>query len=252
MKAGRILWGLIIGVAVSGIAGYLVGHSTVSSNVNGRELPVCSVKTDEPKVALTFDVAWNANDIGELLDILEQEGVKATFFVTGEWAKKNPEALRRIAESGHDLGNHSENHRNMAQISYEEKKKELLDTHETVRGLTGVEMRLFRAPYGSYNDEVILTADELGYYTVEWNIDTLDWKDYGKKNILKTVLEHKELGSGAIIRAHAGTKYMASALGEMIRGLREKGLEPVPVSELIYWQDYHMDVTGRQIPDEKK
>lgn len=252
MKAGSILWGLIIGVAVSGIAGYLAGHSTVSSNVNGRELPVCSIRTDEPKVALTFDVAWNASDIGELLDILEAEGVKATFFVTGEWAENNPEMLKRIAEDGHDLGNHSENHRNMTQMTCEEKKKEILDAHETVRQSTGVEMRLFRTPYGSYDDEVILTADELGYYTVEWNIDTLDWKDYGEKSILETVLEHEELGNGAIIRAHAGTKYMALALGPLIRGLREKGLEPAPVSELIYWQDYHMDVAGRQIPDGEK
>lgn len=251
MKAGRIVWWVIIGMTVSGMAGYLAEHATVSSNVNGRELPICSVKTDKPEVALTFDVAWNGEDVEEILEILEEEEVKATFFVTGEWAKKHPDILKRMAASGHDLGNHSMNHRNMTQMSYDEKKKEILDTHEIVRKMAGVEMQLFRTPYGSYDDEVIKTADELGYRTIEWNIDTMDWKDYGANDIVKTVLEHKDLGNGAIIRAHGGTKYMAAALKPLIEGIWEKGLELVPVSELIYRQDYHMDVTGRQIPDEK-
>lgn len=252
MKAGRILWLVIIGVTVSGLAGYLAKHSTVSSNVNGRELPVCSVETDEPEVALTFDVAWNAGDMDEILDVLEKEEAKAAFFVTGEWAEKHPDMLKRIAASGHDIGNHSMDHRNMTQMSYEEKRKEILDTHEIVKRITGVEMKLFRTPYGSYDDEVIRTAGELGYYTIEWNIDTMDWKDYGKKNILETVLGHENLGNGSIIRAHAGTEYMAEVLKPLIEGVRGKGLNLVPVSELIYRQDYHMDVTGRQIPDEKK
>lgn len=251
MKAGRIAWVLLMAVAVSGAAGYLAKYSTVSSNVNGRELPICSVETEDAKIALTFDVAWENGDLPEILDVLEEEGVKVSFFVTGEWAEQNPELLKKIRDLGHDLGNHSQDHKSMTQLTYEEKKEEIAEAHERVKEIAGVEMNLFRTPYGNYDDEVILTAEELGYYTIEWNIDTMDWKDYGKKNILNTVMGNEELGNGAIIRAHAGTKYMAEALKPLIQRLKEAGYELVPVSKLIYRTDYHMDVRGRQIKDEK-
>ena len=247
MKAGRITWVLLMAVTVSGAAGYLAEYSTVSSNVNGRELPICSVETEDAKVALTFDVAWENGDLPEILDVLEEEGVKVSFFVTGEWAEQNPELLKKIRDLGHDLGNHSQDHKSMTQLTYEEKREEISEAHERVKEIAGVEMNLFRTPYGNYDDEVILTAEEQGYYTIEWNIDTMDWKDYGKKNILNTVMGNEELGNGAIIRAHAGTKYMAEALKPLIQRLKEAGYELVPVSKLIYRTDYHMDVRGRVV-----
>ena len=117
MKAGKIAWVLLMAVAVSGAAGYLAEYSTVSSNVNGRELPICSVETEDAKVALTFDVAWENGDLPEILDVLEEEGVKVSFFVTGEWAEQNPELLKKIRDLGHDLGNHSQDHKSMTQLT---------------------------------------------------------------------------------------------------------------------------------------
>lgn len=234
------------------ILGLTLGVSkvvTVSNTVNGRELPIYSVETDEKKVALSFDAAWGNEDTRQILDTLAKYNVKVTFFMTGGWVEDFPEDVKKIQAAGHDLGNHSENHKNMSQLSVEECKQELGMVHDKVKNLTGVEMQLFRPPYGDYDDKVIRTAKECGYYTIQWDVDSLDWKDYGVDSIVDTVINHKNLGNGSIILCHNGAKYTKDALEDMIKGLKEKGYEIVPVSELIYKEDYHMDVTGRQIKD---
>lgn len=226
---------------------YVTDLASVSSNVNGRELPIYSVETDEKKVALSFDAAWGNDDTKKILDILKKHDIHVTFFMTGGWVEDFPEDVKAIHEAGHDLGNHSENHKNMSQLSNEEKTSELMSVHEKVKQLTGVDMCLFRPPYGDYDDAVILNATENGYYTIQWDVDSLDWKDYGTENIINTVINHKNLQNGSIILCHNGAKYTAKALDAMITGLQDKGYEIVPVSELIHKNDFHMDVTGRQI-----
>lgn len=246
-KYGVIIAALIM--ALTGSYNYLTDLISVSSNVNGRELPIYSVETDEKKIALSFDAAWGNEDTVQILDILKKHNVKVTFFMTGGWVENFPDDVKAIREAGHDLGNHSENHKNMSQLSDEEKTKELMEVHNKVKELTGIEMELFRPPYGDYDDEVILNAKKNGYYTIQWSVDSLDWKDYGCESIIDTVVNHKELKNGAIILCHNGAKYTAKALDEMITKLKEKGYEFVPISELIYKDNYHMDVTGRQIKD---
>ena len=139
----------------------------------------------------------------------------------------------------------------MSQLSKEEQKEELMKVHEEVKELTGVEMELFRPPYGDYDDQVILTAKECGYYPIQWDVDSLDWKNYGTDSVIQTILEHKNLQNGSIILCHNGAKYTADALESVIRGLKEKGYEIVQISELIYRENYHMDPAGRQISDER-
>ena len=240
---------LTLMIALGGSYKYIAGYVSVSSNVNGRELPVYCVDTDEKKVALSFDAAWGNEDTRQILDILKKHDVNVTFFMTGGWVESYPEDVKAICEAGHDLGNHSENHKNMSQLSDEEKTKELMSVHEKVKELTGVDMKLFRPPYGDYDDRVVLNAKENGYFTIQWDVDSLDWKDYGVDSILDTVLNHKALQNGSIILCHNGAKYTAEALDALITGLKDKGYEIVPISKLIYTKDYHMDVTGRQIQD---
>jgi polysaccharide deacetylase family sporulation protein PdaB len=240
---------LAIAIALAGSYKYIGGYVTVSSNVNGRELPIYCVQTEEKKVALSFDAAWGNEDTKEILNILKKHDIHVTFFMTGGWVEKYLDDVKAIHEAGHDLGNHSENHKNMSQLSEEEKTSELMTVHNKVKELTGVEMNLFRPPYGDYDDAVILNATKNGYYTIQWDVDSLDWKDYGVDSIVDTVVNHKNLGNGSIILCHNGAKYTKDALEAMITGLKEKGYEIVPVSELIYRENYHMDVTGRQIAD---
>ena len=219
----------------------------VSNSVNGRELPIYCVETKEPKIALTFDAAWGNEDTQKILEILKKHDVHVTFFMTGGWVENYPDDVKAILAAGHDLGNHSENHKNMSQLSEAEKKEELMKVHDKVRTLTGYEMFLFRPPYGDYDNAVVNVAKDCGYYTIQWDVDSLDWKDYGVDSIIKTVTEHKHLGNGSIILCHNGAKYTAQALDTLITKLKEKGYTFVPVSELIYRDGYHMNVEGRQI-----
>lgn len=237
-----ILLGLTLGAAKA---------VTVSSTVNGRELPIYSVETKEKKVALSFDAAWGNEDTQIILDTLAKYNIHATFFMTGGWVESYPEDVKKIQSAGHDLANHSENHKNMSQLSDSECQEELLKVHTKIKELTGVEMDLFRPPYGDYDDHVITNAKDCGYYTIQWSVDSLDWKDYGVDSIIKTVTEHKDLGNGAIILMHNGAKYTAQALPSVIEKLQTNGYEIVPISELIYRDDYHMDVTGKQIKNNK-
>lgn len=220
---------------------------TASSTVNGRELPVYCVKTEEKKVALTFDAAWGNEDTEKILDILDRNNVKATFFMTGGWVNKYPEDVKKIAEKGHDLGNHSQNHKNMSQLSKEEILQEVRPVREQVKELTGIDMKLFRAPYGDYDNELIETVVSNGYLPIQWDVDSEDWKDYGVDSIIQKVTEHPHLGNGSIILMHNGAKYAAQALETVICRLKEKGYQLVMVSELVYWDNYHMDAEGRQI-----
>ena len=222
---------------------------TVSNTVNGKEIPIYSVETEEKKVALSFDAAWGNEDTQQILDILKEHNIHVTFFMTGGWVENFPEDVKKIQAAGHDLANHSENHKNMSQLNDTDCQLELMKVHEKVKELTGVEMNLFRPPYGDYNNEVIQNVTSCGYYAIQWNVDSLDWKDYGADSIVKTVTEHKNLQNGSIILMHNGAKYTAEALPKVIEGLKTKGYEIVPISELIYKENYHLDVTGRQIPD---
>ena len=135
----------------------------------------------------------------------------------------------------------------MSQLSDEEKKDELMKVHEKGRDLTGYEMFLFRPPYGDYDNAVVNVAKDCGYYTIQWDVDSLDWKDYGVDSIIKTVTEHKHLGNGSIILCHNGAKFTAQALDTLITKLKDKGYAIVPVSELIYRDKYHLNHEGRQI-----
>ena len=221
-----------------------------SSSAGGRELPIYCVQTEEPKIALTFDAAWGNEDTEKIMEILKKHDVKVTFFMTGGWVESYPEDVRAILADGHDLGNHSENHKNMSQISDEECQEEIRKVHTRVQELTGYEMFLFRPPYGDYDNHVIKNVQKCGYYPIQWSIDSLDWKDYGADDIVRRVVESDKLNNGAIILMHNGAKYTADALDAVITGLKEKGYEIVPISQLIYRDKYHMKADGTQVSGE--
>lgn len=235
--------------AVTVSAMYLSNESVATDSnhvVNGRALPIYCVATEAPKIALTFDAAWGNEDTATILAILEKHDIQVTFFMTGGWIESYPDDVKAIYEAGHDLGNHSESHPDMATLSPEEIRQQLMGPHDRVRELTGYEMTLFRPPYGSYNNELIDTASECGYYTIQWDVDSLDWKDYGVDSIINTVCEHKHLGNGSIILCHNGAKYTAQALDTLITNLKAQGYEFVKLSDLIYTDNYYMDHEGRQ------
>lgn len=221
--------------------------SSIISATADRKLPIYCVETEKPQVAISFDAAWGADDTDTLLEILEENEVLATFFLCGYWVDDYPDEVKKIAEAGHDLGNHSSTHPHMAQMSAEQIAKELAACHNTVMELTGIEMDLFRPPFGEYNNTVVETSYAQDYYPVQWDVDSLDWKEFGVDSEINQVLNHKHLGNGSIILFHNDAKYTPAALGTIIKGLKDKGYELVPISELIHRDGFTMDHEGRQI-----
>ncbi len=226
-----------------------VDMTTANHMVGDRALPIYCVDTQEKKVGLSFDAAWGNSDTEQILEILENHGIQVTFFMTGGWVESYPEDVKAILAAGHDLGNHSENHKNMSQLSNEEKQEEVMQVHTKVKELTGYDMFLFRPPYGDYDNAVIEVVKDCGYYPIQWDVDSLDWQNKGVEDILKTVTNHKDLGNGSIILCHNGAEYTAEALDRLLNELETQGYEIVPISELIYKDHYHINVQGRQIAD---
>lgn len=174
IKTGIVVLSTIILIA-TGI--YLIPKDiTVSNSTSGKELPIYCVDSNEDKVALSFDAAWGNEDTQDILDILKKHNVTVTFFMTGGWIEKFPDDVKAIAAAGHDLGNHSENHKHMSQLSKEQCIEELMKPHNKVKELTGKDMNLFRPPYGDYNNTLIRAARESGYHTVQWDVETLNLK----------------------------------------------------------------------------
>ena len=210
-----------------------------------KYLPIYNVKTDEKKIAFTMNCAWNADDIDSILETLKNNNVHITFFMVGDWVDKYPEAVKKINEAGHEIGSHSNTHPHVNKLSAEKNLEEINLSVAKIQKITGQKTNIYRAPYGEYNNTVIKTAEENGYYTIQWNLDTLDYKGLtGEQmwNRLKNKLEN-----GAIILSHNGTKHTADSLDMLIKNIKSKGYEIITVSQLIYKDNYIINGNGPQI-----
>lgn len=237
---------LSIVVLISLAVKYLPSAITVSNTGSKIDLPIYCVNTEDNKVALTFDAVGGNEDTSKILNILAKHNVKVTFFVSGEWVKQHPNDVKAIAEGGHELGNYGENHKIMTKLNKKQCADEIMKLHNRVKKLTGIEMNLFRAPYGHFNNDLVGTVRDLDYYSIQWDVDSEDWKDYGVDNIIKSVVDNKHLGNGSIILMHNGAKYTPEALEAIIKSINEKGYRIVPISKLIYTGEYKIDSAGRQ------
>lgn len=228
------------------IAGTITnGNEAIStSSTNEKLLPIYNVKTEEKKVALTMNCAWNANDIDSILKILEENNVKITFFMVGDWIEKYPEEVKKIYEAGHEIGSHSDTHPHVNNLSYEENIEEIEKSNDKIEKITGSRTNLYRTPYGEYNTTVLQAAQDKGYYTIQWNLDTLDYTGLTGNEMWNRIKD--KLGLGDIILMHNGTEHTADSLGMLLKNIKEKGLEVTKISELIYKDNYTIDVNGTQ------
>lgn len=209
-----------------------------------RIIPIYCVDTSEKKIAISFDAAWGSDYTEKLLTILERYNIKTTFFLVAFWIDKYPDMVKRIDECGHEIGNHSAKHPNMSQLSEEKIKEELTKTSDKIVELTGKKDILFRPPFGDYNNKVMKTANDLGYYVIQWDVDSLDYKDYGVNAIVDRVLN--KVKDGSIVLFHNNATYTAEALPTIIESLQSSGYEIVPISQLIYKENYYIDHSGKQ------
>ena len=216
-----------------------------TASVNNKLLPIYNVQTDTNKVALTMNCAWNADDIDQILEVLKQNNVKITFFLVGEWIDKFPEAVKKIYEDGHEIASHSNTHPHVNNLTYEENIEEIEKSNDKIEKITGQRTKIYRAPYGEYNNTVIKATQDKGYYTIQWSLDTLDYTGLTGDEMWNRIQD--KLKAGDIILSHNGTKHTADSLDMLIKNIKQKGFELVKVTDLIYKDNYTINSNGTQI-----
>lgn len=220
-------------------------EKVVQTSSTERNLPIYNVQTEENKIAFTMNCAWNADDIDSILETLKNNDVHITFFMVGEWIDKYPDAVKKINEAGHEIGSHSNTHPHVNKLSSGKNLEEIKLSVDKIEKATGNKTNLYRTPYGEYNDTVVRTAQENGYYTIQWNLDTLDYEGKTGDEMWNRI--KGKLKNGSIILSHNGTKHTADSLDMLIKNIKSKGFDIVKVSDLIYKDNYIINNNGTQI-----
>ena len=209
-----------------------------------RKVPIYNVDTSEKQVAISFDAAWGVDKTEEILSVLEEFNVTATFFLVGFWVDDYPEMVKAIDEAGCEIGTHSNTHPDMAKLSANEVKEELSTSIEKIEAVTGKEVTLFRAPFGSYNNTLLDSAEELGLKTIQWDVDSLDWKGLSGSEMNNRVLS--KVKNGSIILMHNNSDNIIEGLRLILLSLQNMGYKIGSVSDLVIADNYTIDRNGVQ------
>ena len=230
---------------------WVVNHpAVVGVSASTRQLPIYCVQKDYKVLSISFDAAWGNEDTQQLIDILDKYGVKATFFVVGEWVDKYPESVKALFDAGHEVMSHSDSHAHFNSLSSDEIVADLTACGDKIEGVTGVRPTLFRCPYGEYDDHVINAVRSMDIEPIQWDVDSLDWKDLSAADITKRVTGKVQPGS--IVLFHNAALHTPEALPGIIEALLQQGYTFVPISQLILpgecGRDYSIDHPGRLGP----
>lgn len=227
------------------------GAGTGSSSGKSVLIEKGILSTGKKEIALTFDSGWEYTHALPLLDELDKQGVKATFFPRADWVKKHPDLGRAIVDRGHTMGNHSLTHGDMTKMSAAEIRKEMRQSTKAIEDICRVRPYLFRPPYGAYNDRLLDILGEEGYpYTIMWSIDTIDWdagnvrkvegkntlvdEDFIVNRVLKNSDSRKESGIVLMhIGGDGGGHLTVKALPRIIEGLRKQGYGFTTVDRML-------------------
>ena len=222
--------------------------SAITASATTRQLPIYCVDRDQKMVSISFDAAWGNEDTQQLIDILEQYNVKATFFVVGDWVEKYPESVKALHDAGHEVMNHSNTHAHFNSLSAEEIIADVEACNDKIEAVTGVRPTLIRCPYGEYDDHVISAIRSIGMEPIQWDVDSLDWKEISAPEITQRVTE--KIQNGSIVLFHNAALHTPEALPGILEYMIGQGYEVVPISEILLTCEYYMDHTGRQCPAE--
>ena len=245
VRLKTVLMAVLIGGAL--LLGSGFAYATEAAQVwqsGARSLPVYSVERTDNKIAISFDCAWGTEHTDAILSALAEAGVRATFFTVQFWAEEHADYLKKVSDAGHEVGTHSATHSYMSRQSETEIRAELESSSQAITAVTGKPVTLFRPPYGDYDDLLIDTCRDMGIMPVQWDVDSLDWKDLSAADIAERIISRVK--SGSIILCHNNGLHTAEALPVVIDALHAKGFTFVPIGELIYYENYTIDVTGRQ------
>ena len=201
-----------------------------NTQLPGKPQPISHGNITQPKIAFACNVFWGEEFLPDMLNTLEANNIKITFFIGGSWGKRFPNVVTELSTRGHELGNHTYSHPHPNTLSKDKNKEQILRAEQLVTDLTQIKTTLYAPPYGEYNDTVLLAADELGYKTIMWSIDTIDWQRPPAEVIINRVM--KKINNGAIILIHP-TESTAKALPELIRQIQGKGYTITTASDII-------------------
>ena len=244
-KPFKIIFSLAIVAIIASTAVYKSSSASVYNGYAERKLPIYGVQTDKKEIAITFDAAYGSEETLKIIDILKEKNVTATFFLVGFWVEKYPDLVKTLDDSGIEIGTHSNTHPYMSKLSSVQMQAELSTSVELIKNITGKEVTLFRPPYGDYNDSLISVADSLNLKTIQWSVDSLDWKGLTTSQMMARITPSVE--NGSIILFHNNSDHIVEALPVIIDTLVEQGYKLVHVSDLIYKDDYTINNNGIQI-----
>ncbi|WP_019850968.1 polysaccharide deacetylase family protein [Desulfitobacterium sp. PCE1] len=201
--------------------------------------PIDQVKTEKKVMALTINVDWGGEFLPGILDALDKYNGKATFFLTGRWAQNNPEMVKEIQARGHAIENHGYSHPHPDQISISANQEEILKTEKIVQEITGTKTKYYAPPYGEKGASGLKAAENLGYTTILWTLDTVDWRPESTPEIItKRIVDPavrfgiKPTREGAIVLMHP-KENTVKALPNILSRLANEGFQFITVNELI-------------------
>lgn len=194
-------------------------------------IPITSVDTSKKVVAIACNVYEGNEELVKIIDVLNRENVKISFFIGGVWAYKNPEMLLMLKNNNQDIQNHGYNHRGTSTLSKQNNIKEIKDTENYIYKITNIKTTLFEPPSGDYDDNALSVINSLGYRVVTWSVDTIDWREDASQDLILNRIENK-LHPGAIILTHP-MPVTSKSMESIIRLIKSKGYEITTVSDLI-------------------
>lgn len=235
----------IIFIGISTIIGIYNWKTKGTFLNNQRKLPIYNVGTKDKKISITFDASWGDDRTDDILKTLDKYNAKATFFIVGAWIDKYPGMLKELNEKGHEIGNHSNRHPILTTIPKEKIIEEIAATDAKIMSITGKQTKLFRCPSGEYNDLVIGTIESTNHYCIQWDADSIDWKEEGAEIEYNRII--KKTKPGSILLFHNDAKYTPENLDKILAHFKAQGYEFVTVSDLIYKNNYYINESGKQL-----
>lgn len=236
-----IIVSILLSVSIDG-----VNAAQVYFGYANRKVPIYYVQTEQKQVAISFDAAWGADKTEGIMKILKEYNAGGTFFLVGFWTDKYADIVKKIDENGFEIGTHSNTHPDMVKLSADQIKQELESSIKLITDITGKDVKLFRAPFGSYNNTLLNTAESMGLKTIQWDVDTLDWKGISGEEICQRVLARVK--NGSIILCHNNSDHILEALPLVLDRLQKQGYKITCIGDLIYQDNYEIDHNGMQIP----
>lgn len=226
----HLLGALVAFILLCGFLGLSLVYYNNSGIASHSKEPIYQGNTGKKMIALTVNVDWGDEYIPEMLKEFKEYDARATFFVTGRWAEKNPQLLKDMSNAGHSIQNHGYKHLHFNQLAPNQAEEQIKKAEKVIKEITGKQSKYFASPYGEQGKQLMQVVSNLNYDLIMWSIDTIDWQRPSPDTIVKRVLNR--VHNDAIVLMHP-TEPTVKALPQMLKGLKEQGYKMVGIEDII-------------------